>query len=76
MKNKADLYKLSKPHDTQTSFTNKVVFRALVGSYKKNRSISVEAYNLHLAIADANNLCERDEEVLEISKDGKIFWKK
>jgi hypothetical protein len=75
MKNKADLYKLSKPHNVQTAFDEKTIFRVLIGTYEKNRAITIEAYNLNLALADANNLCRRDEEVLEVTKDGKILWK-
>ena len=75
MKNKADLYKQSKPHNTQTAFDYKTEFRILIGTYEKNRFITIEAYNLNLAVADANNLCRRDEEVLEITKDGRILWK-
>jgi hypothetical protein len=75
MRNKAELYKLSRPHNTQTSFDYKTEFRVLLGTYEKSRPITIEAYNLNLAIADATNLCEKDEEVLEISKDGRILWK-
>lgn len=74
MKDKSKLYKLSRPHNVQTAFDHKMEFRALVGTYEKNRMITIEAYNLSIAMADANNLCRGNETVLEITKDGKILW--
>lgn len=74
MRNKADLYKLSKPHNVQTAFDHKTEFKVLIGTYEKNRMITIEAYTLSIAIADANNICRKDEDLLQISKDGKILW--
>ena len=75
MKNKADLYKQSKPHNVQTAFDNKVTFKVIIGTWMKNRAIIIEAYGLNIAIADATNLCRKDEKVLEITKDGQLLWK-
>jgi hypothetical protein len=72
MKNKANLYKISSPHQSQTFFDNKVEFRALIGTYENNCTITVEAYNLKLALQEA---CKNDQLVLQIMKDGKIIWK-
>jgi hypothetical protein len=74
MKNKADLYKLSSPHNTQIFFDNKVEFRALIGTYENNHTITVEAYNLKLALQEAWTHCRNYELVLQIMRNGKIIW--
>jgi hypothetical protein len=75
MKNKADLYKLSSPHSNQIFFGNKVEFRALIGTYENNYTVTVEAYNLKLALQEAWTHCKNYELVLQIMRDGKTIWK-
>ncbi len=75
MKNKADLYKLQKPGEYLHKERKIINFRALVGTYEKNRAITVNAYTIHHAIQEADNYCRSDEIVMEISRDDVVLWK-
>jgi hypothetical protein len=75
LRNKANLYKLSKPNDIQINFDTKVPFRIVIGTFESNRIVNVEAYNMKQAINEALTYCKDFELVLEVIKDGQILWK-
>jgi hypothetical protein len=75
MKNKSDLYKQSNPHSVSTNFDRKTEFRVLIGTYEQNYIVTVEAYNLKLALQEAWNYCKDYQLVLQVTREGKIIWR-
>jgi hypothetical protein len=66
---KADLYKLSNPHN------NPMGFKAIIGTYEKNRQIILKASSITKAFLEAEKECLDNEEVLQLIKGNMVVWK-
>lgn len=76
MKNKADLYKKQNPKNLYRELKKTIiVFKALIGNYERNKTITVSGYDVNHAINEAKNYCRTDEDVLEISRDTIVLWR-